>query len=290
MESAPPPVDRADQQRLLRWARQAIDVAVRGAPDQRIDEAELSDDLRAPRAAFVTLTEAGELRGCIGRLDPGRPLWESVVHAAVNAAIADPRFAPVELDELGRIRLEISVLDPPVEITDPAEFDPAVHGIIVERGPRRGLLLPEVGAQHGWSREQTLAAACWKADLPLDAWRDPETRLLVFTAFVFGEPAEPETEPRPSRSAECRLASRPAAGSVAGGGSTDASAAARNVPQSEADHLVGPQRPIGQLGDRGAMDALDERLIGQAPGVHARPARADRYATTAHPRSIRSRL
>ena len=208
MESAPPPVDRADQQRLLRWARQAIDVAIRGAPDQRIDEAELSDDLRAPRAAFVTLTEAGELRGCIGRLDPGRPLWESVVHAAVNAAIADPRFAPVELDELGRIRLEISVLDPPVEITDPAEFDPAVHGIIVERGPRRGLLLPKVGAQHGWSREQTLAAACWKADLPLDAWRDPETRLLVFTAFVFGEPAEPESEPRPSRSAECRLASR----------------------------------------------------------------------------------
>lgn len=204
MTGVRPPVDRADQRRLLRWAREAIETAVGNAPDPHIPESELSPALRAPRAAFVTLTEAGQLRGCIGRLDPDRTLWENVVHAAVSAAIADPRFAPVSPAELGRIRIEISVLDPPVEISDPAEFDPAVHGIIVERGPRRGLLLPGLGTEYGWSREQTLAAACWKGGLPLDAWRDPDTRLSVFTAFVFGEPegprergARPGTEPMP---------------------------------------------------------------------------------------------
>ncbi len=204
MTGVRPPVDRAEQRRLLRWAREAIETAVGGNPDPRIAESELSPALRVPRAAFVTLTEDGQLRGCIGRLDPDRPLWENVVHAAVGAATADPRFAPVSPAELGKIRIEISVLDPPVEIRDPAEFDPAVHGIIVERDQRRGLLLPGLGAEYGWSREQTLAAACWKAGLPLDAWRDPETRLSVFTAFAFGEAegpeargTEPGTEPAP---------------------------------------------------------------------------------------------
>ena len=111
----------------------------------------------------------------------------------MGAAVGDPRFPPVKPDEVGDIRLEISVLGPAVEIADPERFEPGVHGIIVEQGPTRGLLLPQVAQEYGWGRRQMLEAACWKAGLPCDAWRDPATRLFVFTASVFAEPERDAT-------------------------------------------------------------------------------------------------
>jgi AmmeMemoRadiSam system protein A len=193
MEAVRPPVGEEDQHRLLAWARQAIAASVGRGSRPRIDESDLSEALAAPRSAFVTLTKRGELRGCIGRLDPDRPLWENVLASAVSAAVEDPRFEPVRASELHELRLEISILDVPVEIEDPDAFDPAVHGIIVERGARRGLLLPKVAHEYGWGRSETLAAACWKAGLPPEAWRDQGTRLSVFTAFVFAESASRDT-------------------------------------------------------------------------------------------------
>lgn len=175
----------AEQQTLLRWAR----AAVAGAAPRPAAE-ELTAGLRAPAAAFVTLTMAGQLRGCIGYLQHDRPLWENVLRAAQAAAREDPRFPPLQPEELPGVRISISVLDRPVALPDVAQFDPQHHGIIVERGGRRGLLLPQVARERGWNAAQTLAAACQKAGLPPRSWAEPGTRLQVFAAREFSEPAE----------------------------------------------------------------------------------------------------
>ncbi len=196
MTELPPAADAASarvgadvQRLLLRWAREAIAAAVGGAPAPRVREADLTDELRSPHAAFVTLTLDGRLRGCIGRLDYHRPLWENVLTAAAAAALDDPRFPPVSAEELEDLTIEISVLDVPVDLGDPGAFDPVRQGIIVERGFRRGLFLPGVGPDAGWDREQTLAAVCRKAGLPSGAWREPGARLQVFRTVAFSEAA-----------------------------------------------------------------------------------------------------
>lgn len=181
------PVNAEEQSKLLRWARAAIELAVREGAPFEIVEPELTDALRAPHGAFVTLKKAGELRGCIGKMDFERPLWRNVVEAAVASALDDPRFAPVEDDELGEVRLEISVLEPPVPIARAEEFDAQKHGIIVEKGLRHALLLPKVAQEYGWDARKTLETVCWKAGLPADAWREPDVRLSIFTAFDFAE-------------------------------------------------------------------------------------------------------
>ena len=174
--------------RLIELARRALEAAVEGRPEPPVDESELSCELRAPGAAFVTLTKGGELRGCIGWLDPERELWRNVLAAAAGAAVADPRFRPVGTSELDDVRLEVSVLGPAVETRDPELLQPGRHGIIVERAVARGLLLPRVAELYGWGRSEMLEAACWKAGLQPGAWREPGTRLSVFTADVVDEP------------------------------------------------------------------------------------------------------
>jgi AmmeMemoRadiSam system protein A len=172
---------------LLGWARACLEAAVERRDPPRLEEVSLSCELRAAGAAFVTITEGGELRGCMGRLDESAPVWENVGAAAAMAATRDPRFAPVAERELGDLHLEVSLLGPATDIPDAAAFDPLAHGIIVERGLRRALLLPQVAREQGWGRAETLEAVCWKAGLDPDAWREPGIRLRVFTATVFGE-------------------------------------------------------------------------------------------------------
>jgi AmmeMemoRadiSam system protein A len=183
-----PPLTLEEQQKLLRWARQTIEAAVRGEAQPEIPEAELTDGLRAPHGAFVTIKKQGELRGCIGKMDFERPLWSNALTAAVASALEDPRFPPVGPTELGDISIEISILNPPEDLPRPEMFDVTRHGIIVEKGWRHALLLPKVAPEQGWDATKTLEMVCWKAGLPVDAWRDPSARLQVFTAFDFGEP------------------------------------------------------------------------------------------------------
>jgi uncharacterized protein len=175
------------QEKLLRWARAAIERAVRDDPSVEIPATELSDDLRRPYAAFVTLKKHGELRGCIGKMDHARPVWENVLDAAVAAALEDPRFPPVEPPELPELRVSISVLQVPVDLPDASRFDQQTQGIIVERGWHHALLLPKVAQEYGWDARKVLETVCLKAGLLADAWRDPGTHLQVFTAFDFGE-------------------------------------------------------------------------------------------------------
>jgi AmmeMemoRadiSam system protein A len=152
-----------------------------------IPEEELTRRLRAPHGVFVTLKKTGALRGCIGKMDFEQPLWSNALEAAVASALEDPRFPPVMPEELPEIVIEISILNPPVDLPRPELFDPLRQGIIVQKGLCHALLLPKVAQEECWDAARTLEAVCWKAGLPRDAWRDPATHLQIFTAFDFGE-------------------------------------------------------------------------------------------------------
>jgi AmmeMemoRadiSam system protein A len=181
-------MNEVEQRSLLRWARQTIEAAVCGRPSPKIPDVELTPALRSPHGAFVTLKKRGELRGCIGMMDFAKPLWQNVMRSAKAAALEDPRFPPVSEEELGDLHLEISALEPPRAIESADEFDHLKHGIIITMGWSHGLFLPQVAREEGWNKEKTLEMVCWKAGLPADAWRNPHSRLEVFTAEVFGEP------------------------------------------------------------------------------------------------------
>jgi AmmeMemoRadiSam system protein A len=175
----------AARARLLAIARRAIASRLRGeAPPAEPAEPELS----RPSGAFVTLRrrEDGDLRGCIGYVEALYPLVEAVQRAATSAATQDHRFDPVGTDELDGLVIDISVLEPPSPIR-PEQVRIGTHGLIVERGRRRGLLLPQVPVEQGWDVTTFLDHTCLKAGLAPGAWRDPETRLLGFAATVFGE-------------------------------------------------------------------------------------------------------
>lgn len=139
-----------------------------------------------PRGVFVTLRKDGELRGCIGYAEPVLPLGRAVVQAAILAATEDPRFPPVKPPELKAVQVEVSVLTPLREITDARKVEVGRHGLVVERGERRGLLLPQVPVENGWDRDTFLEQGCLKAGLPPDAWRRG-AKLYVFEAIVFHE-------------------------------------------------------------------------------------------------------
>jgi len=173
---------------LLQLARRAVEATVGGRPCPWPDPGSLPPAILAPAAAFVTLHEHGELRGCMGQLDWDRAMWANVMAAGTIVPREDPRFMPVSSSELPAIRLEISVLGPPVELRGPEDFDVRAHGIIVERSGRRALLLPQVAGELGWDAETTLDAVCRKAGLSGDAWRHEGTRLLAFRAVHESEP------------------------------------------------------------------------------------------------------
>ncbi|MBN2264665.1 MAG: AmmeMemoRadiSam system protein B [Candidatus Aminicenantes bacterium] len=177
-------LDREEKAELLRLARAAIKEFL--ARRVEIEDLSGKDKLRAFRGAFVTLRRSGELRGCIGLIEPTLPLGQAVVRAAIYAATEDPRFPPVRAAELRELRVEISVLTLPREIDDPRRVKVGTHGLIVERDDRRGLLLPQVPVEHGWDRETFLGECCVKAGLPRDAWRRG-AKLSVFEAIVFHE-------------------------------------------------------------------------------------------------------
>jgi AmmeMemoRadiSam system protein A len=177
-------IGREDQQRLLALARRAIEARVRREP---APVPERGGSLDLPHGTFVTIHCHGDLRGCLGRLDPDDPLGDTVAQLAASVSDSDPRFSPVQAGELGAIEVEISVLTPEREVTSIIEVEIGRHGLIVEQGSRRGLLLPQVATEYGWDAETFVSHTCLKAGLPADAWRRG-ARVLVFEALVFGDP------------------------------------------------------------------------------------------------------
>ena len=177
----------AQRRQLLRIAREAIDLVHRGH-SPKWDAGDFDDDLRRPAGAFVTLkTKGGDLRGCIGSIHPVHPLYRAVTSSAISAAFRDPRFDPVEPDELPHLGIEISVMGPIEIVASPEEIIVGRDGLIVSRGRQAGLLLPQVATEYGWETETFLAQTCVKAGLAPTAWRLQDTRIERFAAEVFGE-------------------------------------------------------------------------------------------------------
>ncbi|HSC29848.1 MAG TPA: AmmeMemoRadiSam system protein A [Vicinamibacterales bacterium] len=153
--------------------------------------AALIDDvpgLPAASGVFVTIRTRGELRGCLGTLECGERLVDEIARCAAEAASVDPRFPPVTVDELEEISIEVSVLGPlePIDPNDPEAVVIGMHGLVVEHGRRRGLLLPQVAIEWSWTREQFLSQTCIKAGLPVNAWRRGAA-VFRFAAEVFGD-------------------------------------------------------------------------------------------------------
>lgn len=171
-----------DRAQLLSLARQALEARVNRQPRPDPPVGGVFD---LTRGAFVSIHRHGALRGCLGRLEPQR-LSETIVHLAAVVSDSDPRFEPVGVTELEEIDLEISVLTPEREIESADDIEIGRHGLIVEQGYRRGLLLPQVPVEHRWDRVTFLEHTCLKAGLPRDAWQHG-ARLLVFEAEVFGD-------------------------------------------------------------------------------------------------------
>lgn len=174
----------AQQRALIEIARRAVVQSVTGQPAATLPA---PVDLPAASGAFVTLKRQGELRGCIGTLECRAPLAEEVMRVAISAARQDPRFAPVSSAELADLTVEVSILGPlePINPHDPSAIAIGRHGLVVEQGHRRGLLLPQVAGEWGWDREMFLSQTCRKAGLPPDAWRRGAT-VYRFDAVVFG--------------------------------------------------------------------------------------------------------
>lgn len=140
------------------------------------------------RGAFVTIHNHGNLRGCIGMIEGNQPLFETIIEMAIEASRNDPRFLPVEPEELEDIDIEISVLTPKRRIKSIDEIELGRHGVIVKNGFSGGVYLPQVALETGWSKEQFMQSLCGsKAGLEPDAYKDPKTEIYIFEAEVFGE-------------------------------------------------------------------------------------------------------
>jgi AmmeMemoRadiSam system protein A len=178
------PLTKDQQDFLLSLARQAITHYLeKGIPPDIEPE---DEELKKKRGAFVTLKVEGQLRGCIGYPLPFKPLYETIIDAAISAATKDFRFSSLELRELSKTQIEISVLSLPRPIQNTSEIVVGKHGIIVSKGPHKGLLLPQVPLEWDWDLETYLNHGCLKAGLEEDAWKKG-ARIEIFSAQVFSE-------------------------------------------------------------------------------------------------------
>ncbi|HXF85429.1 MAG TPA: AmmeMemoRadiSam system protein A [Anaerolineales bacterium] len=181
-----------EQKTLLRLAREAIEHAVRSKPLPPLDLDTLTPALREYGASFVTLTEDGELRGCIGTLEAYQPLAEDVREHAVAAALEDPRFPPLREDELNRIQIEVSRLTRPVplEYTDPddllAKLHPHVDGVVLRDGFRRATFLPQVWEKIP-DRAEFLNHLCYKMGAEENLWRKKHLDVFTYQVEEFHE-------------------------------------------------------------------------------------------------------
>jgi len=175
-----------DKMILLEIARTTLDSYIRSGTVRGLEDHEYSPSLQTHTGAFVSLHKNGKLRGCIGRFQPEKPLYEVVRDMAISASTKDFRFKPVEAGELDEIELEISVLTPLELINDPSEINLGQHGIYIKKGSNSGTFLPQVATQTGWNLEEFLGhCAKDKAQIGWYGWKDAE--LYVYEALVFKE-------------------------------------------------------------------------------------------------------
>lgn len=175
-----------EKHELLTIARNSVISVLEG---KTFDLTTSLSGLRRNCGAFVSLRKKGELRGCIGTFESNKPLYETVVEMARSAAFKDPRFSPLQADELKEVDFEISVLSPLREIKDINEVELGRHGLNITKGFNRGVLLPQVATEQGWDLETFLSHTCQKAGLSPDEWKKG-VKIEIFSALVFGEKEE----------------------------------------------------------------------------------------------------
>jgi len=175
------------KKQLVTIARKTIEEYVRTG--KKFEVQATDDRLSWEEGAFVTIHKKGNLRGCIGNIIGQKPLYLTVRDMAIASAAKDPRFPPVKPEELDSIEVEVSVLSKPWVIKNVDEIQLGVHGVIVSQGPyHSGVFLPQVAEDTQWTKEEFLSQLCsQKANLPPDAWKDPNTKIEIFTADVFDE-------------------------------------------------------------------------------------------------------
>ncbi len=177
-----------DKEQLLTLARQTMMYAVKNRKVPQVSELDvtISDAMKRPGAAFVTLKKNSQLRGCIGDIIPQRPLYMSVLMNAINACFNDRRFLPVQESECGDITIEISALTVPQPVASPDQIRIGIDGVILSKDGHSAVFLPQVAPEQSWNVDQMLTQLSLKAQLPADAWKDGAS-FQVFQAIVFGE-------------------------------------------------------------------------------------------------------
>jgi len=185
-------VNQAEQEILLKIAREALEKSVQGEPLPQVKITALPPSLQEDGASFVTLTKSGRLRGCIGALQAYQPLAIDVQQHAVAAALQDFRFPNVKPSELSQINIEVSVLSPkaPLRYEDPQELvnqlRPNVDGVVLQDGLRKATFLPQV-----WEKvpdpELFLSQLCIKMGAPGDLWRKKPLQVYTYQVQEFHE-------------------------------------------------------------------------------------------------------
>lgn len=179
----------AQGKKLLRLARKSIEAQF---SHKELKFEKEKQEFKESRGVFVTLNKHGGLRGCIGFPYPSKPLAELVIEAARAAAFKDPRFKPLQKEELDKIKIEISVLTLPQEIQAKGqdilkEIHIGKDGLIIQFFGFSGLLLPQVATEYKWNSLRFIEAACNKAGLPNNIWLNPQCRVFKFQAQIFSE-------------------------------------------------------------------------------------------------------
>jgi uncharacterized protein (TIGR00296 family) len=183
-------LNKDEGEMAVRLARGAIEYSIAKKPKPALLLTPVFGD---KRGIFVTLTKAGELRGCIGFPYPVMPLGDAIEDAAVAAATGDPRFPPVRKEELPSIRLEVTILTVPIPVVSesgkrPEKVEVGRHGLIVRGRGTSGLLLPQVATEYGWDSTTFLDHTCIKAGLPERCWTYTNVEVLTFEGQIFTEP------------------------------------------------------------------------------------------------------
>jgi uncharacterized protein (TIGR00296 family) len=181
---------------LVKLARKAAETYLKKGETLKVPS-DLSPKFKEHCGVFVTINSVKgrrhQLRGCIGFPHPTTPLAQAVIESAISSATQDPRFSPMESEELDHVVFEVSVLTPPepVEVENPQDYCSKIKvgrdGLIVERTYCKGLLLPQVPVELKWDEETFLCECCVKAGLPPDSWLLKGTNVYRFQAIIFEE-------------------------------------------------------------------------------------------------------
>ncbi len=179
-------IDKNNITLLFKLARKSIEYYFKTGQQLSVNESEVTEPLKEKRGVFVTLEKEGKLRGCVGYIEPIKPLYQGVIENAVAAGFYDDRFLPLSLNELGNIIVEISILSAPQGLKDVSKLRPGIDGVILKQGNKGSTYLPQVW--HGFSStDEFLSSLCLKGGWYADCWQSDKIKIYTYQAEVFRE-------------------------------------------------------------------------------------------------------